>query len=92
MADLIVMNDKNGPSYADSLKNMTTNMCLDTVSISRYFDLFKTKDLVNRELCSFIAWKQKDQHEEFRLPTAIFEGLQQNTTLFGYGFMQLLEI
>lgn len=44
-----------------------------------------------RELRWFTAWKEKNQLEEFLLPSDISEALSQKTVPFGYGYIQFLD-
>ncbi|XP_073121528.1 glutamine-dependent NAD(+) synthetase [Henckelia pumila] len=44
-----------------------------------------------RELRWFTAWKQKEQLEDFLLPSDIAEALSQTVVPFGYGYIQFLD-
>ncbi|XP_021905095.1 glutamine-dependent NAD(+) synthetase isoform X1 [Carica papaya] len=44
-----------------------------------------------RELRWFTAWKQRDQFEDFQLPSEISEALSQKAVPFGYGYIQFLD-
>lgn len=44
-----------------------------------------------RELRWFTAWKQKNQLDDFQLPTEISEAVSQKTVPFGYGYIQFLD-
>ena len=44
-----------------------------------------------RELRWFTTWKQKDQLEDFQLPSDISEALSQKSVPFGYGFVRFLD-
>ncbi|KAL6349388.1 hypothetical protein AAG906_034045 [Vitis piasezkii] len=44
-----------------------------------------------RELRWFTTWKQKDQLEDFQLPSEIAEALSQKSVPFGYGYVRFLD-
>ncbi|KAF8028051.1 hypothetical protein BT93_E0843 [Corymbia citriodora subsp. variegata] len=44
-----------------------------------------------RELRWFTPWKQKNQLDDFQLPSEISEALSQKTVPFGYGYIQFLD-
>ncbi|GJX85636.1 glutamine-dependent NAD(+) synthetase [Tanacetum coccineum] len=66
-------------------------LCMNRKIIMIRAKMWLANDGNYRELRWFTAWKQKDQLEEFLLPTDISEALQQKTVPFGYGFMQFLD-
>ncbi|KAI6707002.1 hypothetical protein NL676_009964 [Syzygium grande] len=44
-----------------------------------------------RELRWFTPWKQKNQLDDFQLPSEISEAVSQKTVPFGYGYIQFLD-
>ena len=44
-----------------------------------------------RELRWFTTWKQKDELEDFQLPSEIAETLSQKSVPFGYGYVRFLD-
>lgn len=44
-----------------------------------------------RELRWFTTWKQKDELEDFQLPSEIAEALSQKSVPFGYGYVRFLD-
>ncbi|KAL8196297.1 hypothetical protein R6Q57_025297 [Mikania cordata] len=66
-------------------------ICMNRKIIMIRAKMWLANDGNYRELRWFTAWKQKDQLEEFPLPSDISEALLQKTVPFGYGFMQFLD-
>ncbi|KAJ0775128.1 putative NAD(+) synthase (glutamine-hydrolyzing) [Helianthus annuus] len=66
-------------------------ICMNRKIIMIRAKMWLANDGNYRELRWFTAWKQKDQLEEFQLPSDIAEALLQKTVPFGYGFMQFLD-
>ncbi|PWA88808.1 glutamine-dependent NAD(+) synthetase [Artemisia annua] len=66
-------------------------LCLNRKIVMIRAKMWLANDGNYRELRWFTAWKQKDQLEEFQLPSEISEALSQKTVPFGYGFMQFLD-
>ncbi|KAF5815929.1 putative NAD(+) synthase (glutamine-hydrolyzing) [Helianthus annuus] len=66
-------------------------ICMNRKIIMIRAKMWLANDGNYRELRWFTAWKQKDQLEEFQLPSDIAEALLQKTVPFGYGLMQFLD-